>query len=187
MPAFNSTEKTENSPLISDEHNLTVFPKQSNFINRLKPESKGSGRSLLQKRIQQTNFLSEKLIDSLKSAGLENRDNFSVQQHSEILKIQINRSRAQSETLISDFVETLPQLSKITRAQSDLVNGEFDIPIKDNFCFHSFSNVNDDQESIYLPEEVRIYQYLAQISVNPIDVSQYLQETRSFSIIRPKM
>lgn len=159
------------------DHHPPVNEKQSSLLSRIKPQAKSSGESLLQKRKIQTNFMCEK--DGLKTGGIENRDSFG-DQNSGSLMIHVSRSRAQSETIITNFDETQYRLSNRANPQTDLANGSFDVPILDTFCFGSFSNVNES-DSLYQPEEVRIYKYLDQLSVNPVDVGQYLKEARMYS------
>jgi hypothetical protein len=66
--------------------------------------------------------------------------------------------------------------------EAELASGSYDRPIKDNlFCCLSTESV--DNNSIYSDEELRIYDYLDCLRINPIDVAVFLGDAMRASYL----
>lgn len=101
-----------------------------------------------------------------------------------MLTIKIGRNRIHSENItVSNFDEkNSREFTREDDPRVELANGGFDMPLSDIILYRMFYSREDYSkiDSVYPPEEIRIYEYLAGQSVNPVDVNNFLKETCTF-------
>lgn len=88
-----------------------------------------------------------------------------------------------SEHHVSNFDVTRPE--KVD-PRVELANSAYDLPIKDSILYNSLKaakhNPEDEDESPnqLKAQEARIYDFLDRENVHPVNVKQFLEDSRSF-------